>query len=124
VELRQTDVGAVIAATGTGLTGTLVEPVALQLALVTITLRPTGPLEPAVNLIDRVPAPSVIVPFVIDQAYVAPVPAFGTEAELPVESAHTAAGAVITAEGAGFTLTVALPDEVPAQAASAKAVTE
>jgi hypothetical protein len=60
----------------------------------------------------------VIVPFVIDQEYVAPDPALGTEAVFPVELAQTAAGAVITAEGAGFTFTTALPVPLPAHAAS------
>jgi hypothetical protein len=68
VELRQTDAGAVITADGTGLTATLADPLELQAAFVTVTLKPTGPLPPAVNLIVRVPAPRVIVPFVIDQA--------------------------------------------------------
>ncbi len=99
LEFRHTDAGAVIAAEGTGLTARLAEPVALQPALVTTTVRPTDPLGPAVNLIVRVPAPEVIVPFVIDQEYVAPDPAFGTAAVLPVEFAHTDAAAEMTAEG-------------------------
>ena len=66
-----------------------------------------------------VPAPDVIAPFVIVQAYVAPAPAFGTEAARPVAFWQVAAGAVIVAEGTGFTVTVALPLPAPAQFASA-----
>jgi len=91
---------------------------------VTVTLSDTAPEDPAVNLIAFVLAPDVIVPFVIDQEYVTPAPALGTEALLPVELAHTDPGPVMTVEGSGFRLTVALPPEVPEQAASETDVTE
>jgi hypothetical protein len=68
MELRQTNAGDVIDAEGRGLTATLAKPVELQPLLVTVTLRATCPLEPAVNLTVRVPAPEEIVPFVIDHA--------------------------------------------------------
>jgi len=90
---------------------------------VTVTLSDTAPEEPAVNVIFFVPAPDVIVPFTIDQIYVAPPPAFGTEALLPAEFAHADTGAVMTAEGIGSTLTFALPEELPEQAASERDVT-
>ena len=75
-------------------------------ALVTVTSSPTLPLVPAVNVIARVPAPAVIVPFVIDQAYVAPGPASDTEALCPAAPGHTEEGAVIAADGSGLTLAV------------------
>jgi hypothetical protein len=53
-----------------------------------------------------VPAPPVIEPFVIDQAYVAPAPAFATDALLPVVLAQTVAGVVIVADGIGLMTTV------------------
>ena len=105
--------------------GTLIEPDDVQPADdVTVTLSDTAPEGPAVNLIDFVPVPDVIVPIVIDQEYVAPDPALGAEAVLPSEFAHTDAGAVMAAEGSGFTLTVALPEEVPGQPASETDVIE
>jgi hypothetical protein len=64
-----------------------------------------------------VPLPPVIEPFVIDQAYAAPAPAFGTEAMLPAEVAQTVAGVVIVADGIGLITTVvdacALPPHGP-----------
>src|SRR5262249_40181792 len=68
--------------------------------LTTVTPRVTEPELPAVNAIERVPLPPVIVPFPIVQAYVAPAPASGTEAALPAEPEQTWAGAVIVASGA------------------------
>ena len=52
------------------------------------------------------PDPAAIVPPVIDHEYVAPVPALGTEAVLPVEFAHTALGAVIVELGADIGMVV------------------
>jgi hypothetical protein len=64
-----------------------------------------------------VPLPPVIEPFEIDQAYVAPAPALGTDALLLVEIAQTWAGVVIAAEGSGLMTTVvdacALPPHGP-----------
>jgi hypothetical protein len=64
-----------------------------------------------------VPAPAVIEPFTIDQLYVAPAPAFGTEALLPAVVAQTVAEAVIVADGIGLMTTVveacALPPHGP-----------
>ena len=55
----------VIAADGSGVTVTLVELDDAQLAeFVTVTLIPTGDVVPAVYVIELVPAPAVIVPFV------------------------------------------------------------
>jgi hypothetical protein len=65
----------------------------------TVTSSITDPDGPAENVMFLVPAPPVIVPFVIDQLYVAPKPAPGTEALLPPELAQTEEGAVITADG-------------------------
>jgi hypothetical protein len=47
----------------------------------------------------RVPAPPVIEPFPIDQVYVAPIPASGTEAPCPPEFEQTEEGAVMTDDG-------------------------
>ena len=47
-----------------------------------------------------------------------------TDAVLPFEFAHTDTDPVMTEEGSGFTLTVALPEGVPEQAASETEVTE
>lgn len=109
---------------GNALMLTLADPVALHpRESVTVAVRPTAPEAPAVKVIDVVPAPVVIVPFVIDQEYAAPAPALGTDAVFPDEPAQTAAGAVIVAEGVGVTVTTALPDDVPGQVASETAVT-
>jgi hypothetical protein len=121
----QTEAGAATVPSGTAVTGTLREPDDVQPADdVTVTVSDTAPGDPAVNVIFFVPAPDVIVPFVIDQEYAAPPPAFGTEALLPGELAQTDTGAVMTEEGIGSTLTFALPEEVPEQAASESDVTE
>ena len=102
MELWQTAADAAIVAWGTGLTGMLTEALALQPEEVTLTCRSTDPDAPAVNWMLRVPAPDVTVPLEIDQVYVAPFPALGTEAEFPATPAQRAAGAVIAAEGALF----------------------
>jgi hypothetical protein len=64
-----------------------------------------------------VPSPPVMLPLVMDQAYVAPAPAFGTDALLPAETAQTFAGVVIVADGIGLKTTVvddcALPPHGP-----------
>ena len=79
----------------------------------TVTLSIVVPDPLAVHVRLRVFWPAVIVPPVIDQVYIAPAPASGMEATLPVEFAQTDSGAVIVASGFAFTITVALPDEVP-----------
>ena len=64
-----------------------------------------------------VPSPPVMLPSVMDQAYVAPAPALGTDALLPAETAQTFAGVVIVADGIGLKTTVvddcALPPHGP-----------
>ena len=68
VELAQTAVGAVIEADGTGLTVTLVEPLALHpLLSVTVTFKLTGLVPLALQVMLAVPAPAVIVPLLIVQ---------------------------------------------------------
>lgn len=68
VELGQTEDGAVIAAFGSGWIGIVLEELELHpAALTTVAFNVTAPEAPAVNLIVRVPAPDVIVPFVIVQ---------------------------------------------------------
>jgi hypothetical protein len=125
VEPGQTDPGAVMVALGGATTVTVADPEALQPdGFVTVTASPTTPDAPAVNVIVGPVAPAVMVPFVIVHAYVAPAPALGTDAVLPVETIHTAAGAVIAAEGVGFTVTTALPEAVPGPLASETFVTE
>jgi len=69
------------------------------LPFVTVTSSWTVSEDPAVKIIVRVPLPDVIVPFVIDQLYVAPAPAEGTEALLPGEFGQIDVGAEITTEG-------------------------
>src|SRR5215831_11006223 len=76
------------------------------LAFVTVTESPSGPIDPVENVIERVPAPAVIVPLVIDQAYVAPAPASGTDAGWPLELGQTAPAVVITADGPARTVAV------------------
>ena len=64
-----------------------------------------------------VPLPPVMEPFVIDQAYVAPAPALGTDALLPAEVAQTVAVVAMDADGIGLKTTVvdacALPPHGP-----------
>ena len=67
----------------------------------------------------RVPAPPVIEPFAIDQVYVAPTPASGTEAAWPPEFEQTEEGAVIVESGDVLTtaLVIATGDTQPATVA-------
>lgn len=60
---------------------------------------------PAVNTIALVFTADVIVPPVMFQLYVAPVPAFGTDALLPVEEAQTVDDEVIAEDGNDCTVT-------------------
>jgi hypothetical protein len=69
----------------------------------TVTSSVTDPDGPAENVMFLVPAPPVIVPFSIDQVYVAPGPASGTEAPFPPELGQTDAGAVISDDGTVLT---------------------
>ena len=86
---------------------TLVEPIPPQpLKVVTVTPSSTAPEGPAVKAIALVPAPEVIVPLPIVQAYVVPAPPDGTEALLPEELGQIDAGAAIAAEGASRTSTL------------------
>jgi D-arabinose 5-phosphate isomerase GutQ len=67
-ELAQTDDGAVIVASGSGSTATLVELLVEQPAAVcTVTERPTGPEAAALKVMVEVPAPAVMVPLVMPQ---------------------------------------------------------
>src|SRR6185436_538786 len=66
-------------------------------------------LLPALNVTFGVPAPAVMVPFVMLQVYLAPVPASATEAGFPVEPCTTLVGALMLDEGSGFATTVAVP---------------
>jgi hypothetical protein len=85
--------------TETGFTVTDALPVEAA-PFVTFTLSVAGVVVPAVQVICVVPCPAVIVPFVRVHAYVAPAPAFATDAVLPVERAHTVeADVVIVAFG-------------------------
>jgi hypothetical protein len=62
-------------------------------------------------VIELVPAPAVIVPFVMFQTYVAPTPASATLAVWPVDDAQTAAAStVIVADGSGLIVTFVLDD--------------
>ena len=64
------------------------------------------PMYPAEKMIEGVPLPEVIVPFEIDQAYVAPGPASGTEATKPGVFGQADGGAVMAADGTGRTTTL------------------
>jgi hypothetical protein len=87
----QTFGGALITGDGGTLIGIVALPFVVHPPFVTLTLTVTLPLAPAVKVIAFVPAPAVIVPLVIDHAYV--VAPAGPLAWLPVEFAHTCAGA-------------------------------
>jgi hypothetical protein len=101
VLLGQTDPGAVIVAEGSGLIVIVALPLDVQPdGSVTSTLSAIDPDAPAVIVTAFVPVPAVIVPPVIDQAYVAPV-VTGTLALIPVWFEQTFAGAVIVAVGSG-----------------------
>ena len=83
-------------------------PLLLQPLAVTLTLSVTGPVGPAVKLIELVPCPPVMLPLVATQLYVAPAVA-GTLALL-LALAQTLAGAVMVAEGRGLTVTTDVAD--------------
>src|SRR5438045_9706256 len=104
-------IAGLMAVTATaGSTVTFTDFVSAQPAdVVTVTLRDSVPTAPAVKLIFEVPLPPVIVPFVIPQLYVAPAPAFATEALLP-ELVAIDAGVVIVALGNGLIVTVLTED--------------
>jgi hypothetical protein len=71
-------------AVATGVTDTFAEPELLQPPTVTVTPSWIGDATPAEKAMAFVPAPDVIVPFVIVHVYAAPAPAFGTEAARPL----------------------------------------
>src|SRR5205823_5206520 len=86
-------------------TVTFADFVSLQPAVVvTVTWSVSVPTMPAVKLMLLVPLPLLIVPLVIDHAYVAPTPALATEAVLEVVDIIEP-GAVIAAFGFGLTVT-------------------
>jgi len=88
--------------------GTFFVPIALQLPCCTVTFNVTVPEAPAWNVMLRVPAPAVIVPFPIVHEYVAPAPASGTEAPWPPELEQAEDGAVIVASGDVLTTAVVI----------------
>ncbi len=94
---------------GGGVTETTRVELAVQVVgRVTVTPRVTaGPV--GVNEIDAFVELPPKVPPAIVQAYVAPAPASGTEAARPVAPAQKPAGAAMTTDGIGLTVTVALP---------------
>src|SRR5512143_316729 len=114
----------VTVAVARGVTGIVTDPLLLQPFSVTVTSSCAGDAVPTEKTMAFVPAPDVIVPFAIVQEYVAPAPAFGTEAARPLAFWQAAAGAAIVAEGTGVTVTVAPPVPAPTQFASATVVTE
>ena len=81
-------------------------PVALQPFVVTTTVSETAPDDPAVNVIDGVVEPAVMVPPLMDHTYVVPAGPAATDAVLPVEPGTIVLGAVIVAEGIGLTVTL------------------
>src|ERR1051326_1761884 len=74
-------------------------------AVVTVTLSVSVPAAPAVKLTAFVPFPEVMVPLVIDQLYVAPLPALATLAE-PRAPAAMVETTEMVAFGSGLTVTV------------------
>ena len=88
--------------------GTVLDPVATQPFLFTLTLNTTLPLGAAVKVMLSVPAPPVIVPPVMVHVYEAPA-TMDVEAVLPVELAQTFAGALMTAAGGAVIVTELLP---------------
>jgi hypothetical protein len=111
VELEQTEVAAVIVASGKAFIVTDALDVAEhELEFVTLTERVIVPEPPAVYVTLLVPVPAVMDPLVIFHEYIAPTPASGTDAEFPVELAHAAVGVVIVALGDGLIVTVAFED--------------
>jgi hypothetical protein len=102
--------GAEIATTDALETRTFAVPVAVTpAALVTTQVTTRVPGAPAVKVIALVPAPAVMVPPVIDHAYVAPA-CVGTDALRPVAAVVTAEGTVSVATGAATTSTATAPD--------------
>ena len=80
-DAQTTAASTVMLAFGSGVIVAFVEDEALHVAaFVTVTEIPAGEVVPAVYVIEFVPAPAVIVPFVTFQTYVAPTPASATEA--------------------------------------------
>ena len=67
VELAQAVAGAVTGVVGAAVIVVEALPVPTQPLLVTVTLRPTVPDAPAVNVMALVVAPAVIVPLAMDQ---------------------------------------------------------
>ena len=97
--------------TGARTTFTLMDVEMLQpLLALTVSLSVSVPGPAAVKVTLLVPEPAVIVPPVMLQAYVAPAPAFATEAALPVEPLTMLAGAVMFALGVGLTVTTVVAD--------------
>lgn len=113
---------AVRARSAASVMATVALPEAVQEPLVTTTLITALPLAPAVQVIDGVPLPFVIVPPLIDQLYVAPVAAGGTEAVLPAEDAATEEGAVTVVVEAPLE-TVTVFEAEPLQPAAVVTVT-
>jgi hypothetical protein len=90
---------------------TNVEVTLQPFGFVTVTLRVTLLLAVAKVML-WVPAPAVMVALLAVHVYVAPGPAFGTEATFPVEFRQTVDGALIVAIGTGSTGTSTDPVEV------------
>ena len=107
VDDAQTDVGdgVIVGVAGFALMVTFAVFDAEQLAaLVTVSVRPTVPEAPAVYVTVCEVAPPVIVPLVIDHAYV--VAPAGPLAVLPVDDAHTDVGDGVIVGVDGFALIV------------------
>jgi hypothetical protein len=92
VVFAQTIIGVLIAVTG--LVGTLMPPLVLPHVVMTVTLRLTDGLVPAVNVMLFVFVALVIVPPLMVQAYVAPATA-GTLAVWPGELMQTVGRSVV-----------------------------
>jgi hypothetical protein len=109
----QTDAGAVMAADGAPVIGSVTVELLLQPAEeVTVIASVTLPLAAGVKVMAFAPLPPVMLPLRIDQLYVAP--AVAETLALPVAVEQIDPGAVIADGGSWFTLTVY--DDVPLQA--------
>jgi len=99
-----------IPSAGAALTVTLALPAGeAQPAVVSVTLRPSVPAKPALKMIELVPLPAVMVPFMIAHAYVLPG-WFATLAVSPLWPGVAVGGAeMLGVVGTGLTVMTTLP---------------
>ena len=108
VLFTQTLAGALMAAFGGGVIATFCVPFEVQPFAVTVTLSVVVPDGPAVKAMPLPVVALVMVPFVIDHAYVAPATG-ATLALRPVVFGHAYAGALRVTGAAAVVATVCVP---------------